>query len=105
MGEGTSPKLALGLGFEKQAPFSIPNQVEVVSSIPGEVVAGDDIFLFLRHTLLVFFGSVGGAGTGSSDVGWTISRSSHTVLVMKSEIFWSSSAGSVGGHESPNLLR
>ena len=69
LGEGTSPKLALGLGFEKQAPFSIPNQVEVVSSIPGEVVAGDDIFFLLRHAFLVFFGGVDGAGVGSSGAG------------------------------------
>ena len=50
-------------------PFSIPGQVEVVSSIPEEVVAGVDVFFFLRHTFLVFFGGVGGAGTESSDVG------------------------------------
>ena len=34
-------------------------------SILGEVVAGDDVFFFLRHTFLVFFGGVDGAGVGS----------------------------------------
>ena len=37
--------------------------------VPREVVAVDDVLFFLRHTFLVFFGGVGGAGTGSSDVG------------------------------------
>ena len=45
----------------------MPDQVEVVSSIPGEVVAVDDVLFFLRHTFLVFFGGVGGVGTGSSN--------------------------------------
>ena len=36
--------------------------------VPGEVVAVDDVLFFLRHTFLVFFGGVGGAGTGSSSV-------------------------------------
>ena len=63
LGEWTSPKLALGLGFDEQDLFSILDQVEVVSSVPGEVVVGIDVF-FLCHTLLVFFCGVGGAGTG-----------------------------------------
>jgi len=54
---------------EKAGPFSIPDQVEVISSVPGEVEAVDDVLFFLCHTFLVFFGGVGGAGTGSSDVG------------------------------------
>ena len=59
--------------------MSIPDQVEVVSSVPGEVVVDIDVF-FLRHTFLVFFGGVGGVGAGSSDVGLRISKSSHAVL-------------------------
>ena len=69
LGEGTSPKLALGLGSKKAGPFDIPDQVDVISSVPGEVVAVDDVLFFLRHTFLVFFGGVGAVGTGSSDVG------------------------------------
>ena len=55
LGEWTSPKLALGLGFDEQDLFCLLDQVEVVSSVPGEVVAVDDILFFLRHTFLVFF--------------------------------------------------
>ena len=47
----------------------MPDQVEVVSSVPGEVVAVDDVLFFLRHTFLVFFDGVDGTGIGSSDVG------------------------------------
>ena len=61
--------LGCHIGSEKQDLFSIPDQVEVVSSVPGEVVAVDDVLFFLRPTFLVLFGGVGGAGTGSSDVG------------------------------------
>ena len=64
---GTSPKLALGLGSKKQ-DLSIPDQDEVVSSVPGEVVVGDDVFFFLHHIFLFFFGGVDGAGIGSSGV-------------------------------------
>ena len=46
----------------------MPDQVEVISSIPREVVAVDDVLFFLRHFFLVFFDGVGGAGTRSSDV-------------------------------------
>ena len=69
LGEGTSPKLAVGLVSKKAGPFSIPDQVEVVLSVPGGVVAGDDVFFFLRHAFLVFFGGVDGAGVGSSGAG------------------------------------
>ena len=48
--------------------MSIPDQVVVVSSIPGEVVVVDDVLFFLRHFFLFFFDGVGGAGTGSSSV-------------------------------------
>ena len=50
----------------KAGPFSIPDQVEVVSSVPGEVVVGNDVFFFLHHAFLVFFGGIDGAGVGSS---------------------------------------
>jgi len=60
------------------------------------VVVDVDVF-FLRHTFLVFFGGVSGVGAGSSDVGMRISKSSHTVSVIKAGIFLSSSAGSAGG--------
>ena len=46
----------------------MPDQVEVVSSIPGEVVAVDDVLFFLRHFFLFFFDVVGGAGIGSSGI-------------------------------------
>ena len=58
---------------------------------------GDDVFFFLRHTFLVFFDGVGGAGIGSSGVELTISKSSYTMLVMKSGTFLSSSASSIEG--------
>ena len=61
-GEGT-PQASSWFRVRKAGPFSIPDQVEVVSSIPGEVVAVDDVLFFLRHTFLVFFSGVGGAGT------------------------------------------
>jgi len=64
LGEETSPKLALGLGSEEQEPFSIPDQVEVESPIPGEVVMDVNVFS-LHYTFLVFFGVVGGVGAGS----------------------------------------
>ena len=43
----------------------MPDQVEVVSSIPREVVAVDDVLFFLRHFFLFFIDGVGGVGTGS----------------------------------------
>ena len=46
----------------------MPDQVEVILSVPREVVAVDDVLFFLRHFFLVFFDGVGDAGTGSSDV-------------------------------------
>ena len=66
---GNLPQASSWFRVQKAGPFSIPDQVEVVSSVPGEVVAVDDVLFFLRHTFLVFFGGIGGAGTESSDVG------------------------------------
>jgi len=84
---GNLPQASSWFRVWKAGPFSIPDHIEVVSFALGEVVAGVDIFFFLHDTLLVFFGGVGGAGAGTSCVGYMISRSSHTVLVMKSGIF------------------
>ena len=66
---GNLPQASSWFRVRKAGPFSIPDQVEVVSSVPGEVVAGDDVFFFLCHIFLVLFGGVGGAGVGSSGVG------------------------------------
>ena len=55
---GDLPQASSWLG-RKAGPFSIPDQVDVVSSVLGEVVAVDDVLFFLRHTFLVFFGGVG----------------------------------------------
>ena len=65
---GNLPQASSWFRVQKAGPFSIPDQVEVVSSVPGEVVAVDDVLFFLRHFFLVFFDGVGGAGAGSSDV-------------------------------------
>ena len=37
-------------------------------SVPGEVVAVDDVLFFFRHFFLFFFDSIDGAGIGSSGV-------------------------------------
>ena len=63
------PQASSWFRVQKAGPFSIPDQVEVVSSVPGEVVAGDDVFFFLRHIFLVFFGGIDDVGVGSSGVG------------------------------------
>jgi len=60
-------------------------------------VVGDVDVFFLCHTFLVFFGGVGGVGTGSSDLGLMISKSSYMVSVIKAGISLSSSDGSIGG--------
>ena len=66
---GNLPQASSWFRVQKAGPFSIPGQVEVISSIPGEVVAVDDVLFFLRHFFLFFFDGVDGAGIGSSDVG------------------------------------
>ena len=66
---GNLPQASSWFRVRKEGPFSIPDQVEVVSPVPGEVVAVDDVLFFLCHTFLVFFGGVDGAGVGSSGVG------------------------------------
>ena len=48
--------------------FSIPDQIEVESSVSREIVEDVDVF-FLLHIFLIFFGVVGGMEDGSSDLG------------------------------------
>ena len=66
---GDLPKASSWFRVRKAGPFSIPDQVEVVPSVHGEVVAVDDVFYFLRHIFLFFFGGIDGAGIESSGVG------------------------------------
>ena len=63
---GNLPQASSWFRVQKARPFSIPDQVEVVLSVLGEVVAGDDVFFFLRHIFLFFFGGVDGAEIESS---------------------------------------
>ena len=66
---GNLPQASSWFRVRKAGPFSIPDQVEVILSIPGEVVEVDDVLFFLRHFFLFFFDGVDGAGIWSSDVG------------------------------------
>ena len=66
---GNLPQAGSWFRVQKAEPFSIPDQIEVISSLPGEVVVVDDVFFLLRYIFLFFFGGVDGAGIGSLGVG------------------------------------